>query len=29
MQTIEIYSGTKGPQVLGMCFRTSKTFLKW
>ena len=29
METIEIYFDSKGPQVLGMCFRTSKTFLKW
>ena len=29
VETIEIYFDNKGPQVLGMCFRTSKTFLKW
>ena len=29
METIEIYFDNKGPQVLGMYFRTSKIFLKW
>ena len=29
METLKIYFDGKGPQVLRMHFRTSKTFLKW